>query len=169
MKEHHLQLNLSKITGYSSKTVRWGCSYHRRLPKFWYKSWSSLALTTAMHCWRAFKYVQDSTNTNENPLLIDLMLVLNSSPLNWFRWWQAPSILTLFWLCYLSLQGCSIERHLAMPKLHTKQSSLFSFLVLQWWNKLPSATRTGASLATCNSFLKTNGAFSSYSFSLHMH
>src|SRR4029434_8887208 len=42
----------------------------------------------------------------------------------------------------------SSERRLALPSVQARQSRLFSFSVTRRWNKLPSTSRTGASLST---------------------
>jgi len=50
-----------------------------------------------------------------------------------------------------SSQDC----RLAVPTPRLRQSKLFSCVIPRWWNDLPSATRTGASLSIFKKLLKT--------------
>uniref|UniRef100_A0A3B1K4M6 Reverse transcriptase domain-containing protein n=1 Tax=Astyanax mexicanus TaxID=7994 RepID=A0A3B1K4M6_ASTMX len=70
---------------------------------------------------------------------------------------QAPSYLHSLLKAYATSRPLrsSNERRLALPNIHTKQSRLFSYRVPQWWNKLPSTTRSGESLTIFKKLLKT--------------
>uniref|UniRef100_A0A3B1JJG4 Reverse transcriptase domain-containing protein n=1 Tax=Astyanax mexicanus TaxID=7994 RepID=A0A3B1JJG4_ASTMX len=71
---------------------------------------------------------------------------------------QAPSYLHSLLKAYATSRPLrsSNERRLALPNTHTKPKfRLFSYRVPQWWNKLPSTTRSRESLAIFKRLLKT--------------
>lgn len=71
---------------------------------------------------------------------------------------EAPSYLGELIMAYAAPRKLrsSGERRLALPPVLPKQSRLFSWVVPRCWNRLPCATRAGASLSIFKKLLKTD-------------
>ena len=69
----------------------------------------------------------------------------------------APIYLSVLEKAYVTTRSLrsSQECRLAVPTPRLRQSKLFSCVVPRWWNDLPSATRTGASLSIFKKLLET--------------
>ena len=69
----------------------------------------------------------------------------------------APIYLNALAKAYVTTRSLrsSQDCRLAVPTPRLRQSRLFSCVVPRWWNDLPSATRTGASLSIFKKLLKT--------------
>ncbi|XP_072222435.1 uncharacterized protein [Leuresthes tenuis] len=70
---------------------------------------------------------------------------------------MAPIYLNALAKAYVTTRSLrsSQDCRLAAPTPRLRQSKLFSCVVPRWWNDLPSATRTGASLSIFKKLLKT--------------
>ena len=69
----------------------------------------------------------------------------------------APIFLNVLAKAYVTTRSLRLSQdcRLAVPTPRLRQSKLFACVVPRWWNDLPSATRTGASLSIFKKLLKT--------------